>query len=200
MSTEADYLQQAQAMLPQGPAWTRSLDATLTKVLRVFAAESYRTALRGERLVREANPAGTLELLPDWERVTGLPDECAKCVDSAKTIEERRNDLVRHLRGNAEPTAAYFEALGALLGYAVTVSELKPFISGLSRCGDRLNGPASVRYNAVTVFISGSRVAWFRAGSGRCGERLGAIRYASELECVLNKLKPAHVNFIYSYI
>lgn len=199
MATQKDYLQQAQAMLPQGPAWTRNPGATLTRVLMVFAQNAYSVSARGERLVWEANPANSLELLPDWERVTGLPDECAKCIDTPKTVEERRDYLVSHLRGNAEPTPAYFESLGAQLGYEITVTELKPFICGLSRCGDRLNGPATVRYNAVTVIIKGDRVAWFRTGSARCGDRLGTIRYAAELECLLNKLKPAHVNFIYSY-
>lgn len=199
MATEQDYLQQAQAMLPPGPAWTRSPDATLTKVLEVFAAISAGVASRGERLVFEANPANSMELLPDWERVTGLPDECAKCIDSPKTVEERRNDLVIHLRANSEPTPAYFESLGARLGHEIILNELRPFICGLSRCGDRLNGLADVRYNAVTIFINSNRVAWFRTGSARCGDRLGSIRYATELECLLNKLKPAHVNFIYSY-
>lgn len=199
MATEQDYLQQAQAMLPPGPAWTRSPDATLTKVLEVFAAVSAGVASRGERLVFEANPANSMELLPDWERVTGLPDECAKCIDSPKTVEERRNDLVIHLRANSEPTPAYFESLGARLGYEIIVNELRPFICGLSRCGDRLNGGHASRYNSVTVFIKGSRSVRFRTGVSRCGEKLLTIRYATELECVLNKLKPAHVVFIYSY-
>lgn len=199
MATEANYLSQAQALLPKGPAWTRDKNAITTKLLSAFAGIFNAVDQRAVALAKEANPMNSLELLADWERICGLPDECGKCVDTPKTTEERRNDIINLLTSNASPTAAFFRSMAERLGYEILVSELSPFICGLSRCGDRLNGAPTVRYDVFTVFVKGERVARFRTGIARCGDLLGSIRYATELECVFDKLKPAHVVFIYSY-
>lgn len=197
MPTEKDYLQQAQALLPPGPAWTREPEANLTKLLSAFAEVFAAVDARAKYLADEVNPLNSLELLPDWERVCNLPDACTDYAD--KTIDERRNDVINRLNESASPTWAYFEQVARRLGYDISFMELRPFICGLSRCSDMLNGAGTVRYNFITIMIQGSRTAYFRAGVSRCGDRLGTIRRATELECIFNRIKPAHIQFIFSY-
>lgn len=199
MATEADYLAQAQALLPKGPAWTRDKNANLTSLLAAFASNFHAVDRRAASLANEAIPSNSVELLADWERICGLPNECGESINTPKTVEERRNDVIHLLTSNASPTANFFQSLAARMGYEIQVSELKPFISGLSRCGDKLNGAPIIRYHVITVFVKGERVAQFRTGVACCGDLLGSIRYATELECMFEKLKPAHVVFIYSY-
>ena len=198
MPTEENYLSQAQSLLPHGPAWTRANNANLTKLLSAAAAMFFAVDQRALVLAIEANPLNSMELLADWERVGALPDECSKR-SWPKTIEERRNDLINLLNSNSSPTLAFFQGLAERLGYETDIEELKPFICGLSRCGDRLNGHPTVRYNMAVITVKEERVTYFRTGSACCGDRLGAIRYATELECIFNRLKPAHVVFIYGY-
>jgi uncharacterized protein YmfQ (DUF2313 family) len=71
------YLQQLQALLPRGLAWPRAVDAHLTKLLSAFSLEFARVDQRVDDLLDEADPRSTLELLPEWERMAGLPDPCA---------------------------------------------------------------------------------------------------------------------------
>lgn len=197
MIKEKDYTAKAQALLPRGPAWTRSQDANLTKLLSAFGLMFAEVDERALRLSEEANPASSSELLQDWERVCNLPDKCTNSID--KTIEERRNDIINRLNGSASPTWAYFQRIAERIGYKVKFREMQPFTCGLSHCGDALNNDPGIRYNMVTVFIGGNRTAQFRCGTSQCGEALGAIRHASELECFFNHIKPAHVQFTYSY-
>lgn len=197
---ERNYLQQAQALLPKGPAWTRARDAVLTRLLSFFANIYAGVDNRAAFLAHDANPANSTELLPDWEKVCGLPDECAACTgDTLQTLGERRTNVVTRLTAIFSPTIGYFEQTAHNMGFDVKIEEMRPFIAGWSRCGDRLNGPHSVRHYLKIYILNESRVVLFRAGAAQIGDKLGTIRYAAELECVLNKLKPAHIIIIYSY-
>lgn len=57
-----DYLQQLQALLPIGAAWSRDPDAEITKALTGMAQEFTRVDGRGEALLSEFNPATAVEL------------------------------------------------------------------------------------------------------------------------------------------
>lgn len=151
---------------------------------------------RAVAILVEADPRSALELLPDWERVAGLPDPCGAGINT--TLQERRAVLVEKLTAQGGSSIAYFTALAAAMGYAVEIEEYRPFIAGLSRCGDRLNGGHSVRYY-WRVKVPGARVTLFRTGASQAGDRLGKIARAEDLECRLNRLKPAHTTVIVSY-
>jgi len=193
---EQAYLAQLQALLPPGPAWTREPDANLTRILSAWAAELARIDARADDLLNEADPRTARELLPDWERVAGLPDPC---MPAASTLEERRNRLVQHLTTIGDQSRAFYLSVAERIGYqGVTIEEFRPFMSGRSRCGDALNGPATVRFY-WRVHVPEPRVAWFRAGTARCGDRLGAIRRAEDLECIFRRLDTRHTEVIFAY-
>lgn len=192
----ADYLSQLQALLPQGPAWPRDAGATLTRLLQSMADELARVDGRAAQLLEEADPRTTLELLPDWERVAGLPDPCIAGI--ATTLAERRAALVDRITAEGGASKPYFQAIAERLGYQVEIARFSPFICGLSRCGDPLNGAPSVRHY-WRVRVIGARLTQFRAGASQIGDRLGKLTRATDLECLLNRLAPAHTTVIVAY-
>lgn len=197
MGMTADaYRAQLQALLPPGDAWPRTASATLTKLLDALAQELARVDGRSEDLLREALPGAALELLTEWEALVGLPDACS--AELATTITERRQNVVSRLTERGGCSRAWFIAFAAKLGYTVEIDEFRPFVTGLSRCGDVLNGGHSVRHT-WRVRVSGARYTPFRTGASQCGDLLGKITRAEDLECQLKRRKQAHTNLIVSY-
>lgn len=198
MNAEA-YLAQLQALLPSGVAWPREPEAVLTRLLAAWAEELARVDRRAGDLLREADPRATLELLPDWERVAGLPDACAP--SAASTIQERRAALVARLTSTGGQSVAYFRDLAAALGYdAIEITEYRPFTVGRSTLGlAALNGGAEVRL-VWRVVVPDARVTWFRAGASTLGaDPLARLARAEDLECLLTRLAPAHTQLIIAY-
>ncbi|MCA3315198.1 MAG: DUF2313 domain-containing protein [Roseomonas sp.] len=70
------YLSQLLGLLPPGDALAREPGSRLERLLSVPAAELARVDGRVEALLLESDPARTTEMLADWERALGLPDEC----------------------------------------------------------------------------------------------------------------------------
>ena len=71
-----------QALLPPGRALTREPGSTLAKLLEAFAAMFKGTQDTLDALALEADPrqAGAYSMLPEWERLLGLPDACTQPV------------------------------------------------------------------------------------------------------------------------
>lgn len=189
------YLAFIQSLLPVGEVWGRAANSVMTTVLNVIAGEFWRTHTRIDDMLAEADPRQTLEILPEWEVETGLPDMCSGIAD---TLQERRLSVLQKLTSRGGQSKAYFIDIAAVLGYTITIDEFRPFLCGISRCGDKLNGGPEVRYN-WRVHVAGARVTYFRTGASRCGEKLMSISRATDLECIFNRLKPAHTNLIFSY-
>lgn len=192
--TADQYREQLKALLPPGRAFPRERGTTLDSLLDAMAQELARIDARAERLTTEAIPSTTSELLADWERVAGLPDNCSGLL--AETQQGRRNDLVSKLVAQGGQSKAYFIELAAALGFEITIEEFRPFQAGFSHAGDTLtNGDWiftwRVRAPEVTVIP-------FRAGQSAAGEPL-AVWGNDGLECRIRKYKPAHTNVIFAY-
>ena len=189
--TNANYLSNLQDSLPPGPAWPRTVDAVLTKLLQGFADEFARVDGRALTILEEADPRTTTELLVDWERVAGLPDTC---VIATQTTAQRRAALTTKLTSVGQQTEAYFIDLAARLGYTVTITEnhtftVKSFVNeplqnAPWRFAFRVNSPL----NTITRFTVNSSVSDPLAAWGN-----------EQLECVINRFKPAHTKALYSY-
>lgn len=128
--------------------------------------------------------------------VTRPVDECAVIVPLS--LQERRAAIMAKLTAQGGASKAYFIALAASMGYVIEIDEFRPFITGMSRCGDRLNGGHAVRYQ-WRVRVVGARFTAFRAGASQCGDLLGKIARAQDLECKFKRLKPAHSRLTVSY-
>lgn len=190
--TAADYLNQLQALLPQGPAWPREPDALLTRMLSGFSEELARVDARLSVLVDEADPRDTYELLADWERVAGLPDNCL--AGATQSTAERRSALVARLTTIGGQTPAYFVALAASLGYTVTVSEYRPY-----RVNSAVNAPI---HGELWIFVWQVNAALDTVRrftvQGAVDDPLASWGNAI-LECAISRLKPAHTKVLFAY-
>lgn len=190
------YLSQIQALLPPGVAWTREPDANLTQLLAALSEEFARTDLRADVLLEEADPRTTYEMLTDWERTLGLPDECV--VSAEQTLQSRRGAVVSRLTAIGGQSRAYYLDLAAAMGHTITIAEVRPSRAGVLQAGDELIGTEStVHYWQVSVPTVTTYA--FVAGGSTAGEELGYWQ-PSELECVFARTKPAHTNIFWKYI
>jgi uncharacterized protein YmfQ (DUF2313 family) len=184
------YRAQLQALLPLGAAWPRE-EGVLTDMLSALAEEFARVDGRGADLLEESDPRTTTELLAEWERAFGLPDPCTAQAD---TYAERIADLVEKVTRIGGQSRAYFIALAARLGYTITLTEFDPFtvesvVEELLydenwQFAWRVNAPAV----AVTYFTTASYVTEPLADWGN-----------ERLECVINRVKPAHTIALFAY-
>ena len=196
MTTTQQYLELLRNLLPPGAAWPTEDDSDLTRLLSAMADELARIHRRALELLEEADPRTTFELLDDFERMLGLPDECTDVIDN---IQERRDAIVQRLTSTGGQSIAYFLGIAEAIGYeGVTIEEYDPFECGESQCGEPLNGPSAVRYE-WRLQVPGARVTEFVAGASECGDPLGDIDRAEDLECLLSRLKPAHTHLIFAY-
>ncbi|MBS7546256.1 YmfQ family protein [Ancylobacter oerskovii] len=196
--TGEDYGGVMLAVLPPGDAWPRETGSPLQMFSRGQAEIWGRLDAEAWNLVTiEAHPDTTFRLLEEWEAAAGLPDPC---VAEPLGIEDRRNALVQRLTSTGGQSRAYFLGIAAQLGYEVSIVEITPFMCGLSQCGgsDPL-GPPSIAHH-WWIIVTGYRVTWFRAGLGRCGvDPFARIALATDLECTIRPLQPAHGVLHFSY-
>lgn len=184
------YLTQLRALLPPGIAWPRD-DGDLGRTLAALAEELARVDARAWDLVDEADPRTTVELLPEWERAFGLPDPC---VDQPDTYGERIDALVEKVTRIGGQSPAYYIAVAARLGYTVTITEFDPFTFASTfdellygqdwQFAWQVNAPEeTVRFFEFTSGFDEPLADW---GNG-------------PLECVINRLKPAHTYVLFAY-
>lgn len=194
MDLKARYAKQFLALLPTGAIWGK--DGALAVLADCLAAPFAALHRRALDLIEEADPRTCKESLPDFEREMGLPDKCLLKAGTP-TMTERRDAVVQKRTGRGGLSAAYFISMAAGLGYSISIETFRPFICGLSRCGDPLTADDSRFVWRVT--IHGPRTSYFRAGGSMAGERLGQIAAAEDLECRLRTLQPSHTDLLISY-
>lgn len=211
-ATDGEYAAHLQALLPLGSAWPRSAGATQTALTEALAPELARAHNRAADLVEEADPRTTSEMLADWERVTGLPDEC---LGLGADEDARRAAVVARLISRGGQSAAYYIGLCAAFGWEIDITDLKPFTCGESECGDQvLEGDGAVfrtgdsqcgdYLDEFALFemwqIDGppTVVEYFECGHSECGDHL-SFEDNPALRCLIDRLAPAHTLPIYKW-
>ena len=203
-----DYTEAFAALLPRGAAWPRQSDTLFMTALRGLAQIwGFIDSRAADLLERESDPRRTVELLEDWERNWGLPEPC---FEEPMTLADRQNALVTKMTMIGAQSRAFFTSVAAQVGYVISISEFSPFTCGLSRVGDTRwlydgvhyqwqIGPPEIRFY-WTCSVMQARLSWFRCSAGQCGVdphlRIGV---ATDLECLLNKWKPAHTQIMFDY-
>lgn len=188
----ARYRRMLQKLQARGLAWPRLAGTVLGRLLEALGAELWRVEQRALELLAEADPRTTVEMLADWERAAGLPDECTGPLESAS---ERRAALVARLGSIGGQSRAFFIALAADLGFEVTITEFDAFHAG-SPVGQPLYGEDwefAWQVNAPEVSVRD-----FLAGAGVAGDPLRD--WGNDLlECSFERAKPAHTIVIFAY-
>lgn len=183
MATAEDYLAQLMALAPQGAAWSRESGSTLRALFEGLADELARVDGRAEDLLVQTDPRIVTEMLEDWERAYGLPDGC---VVAAPTEPGRRLALHQRVASVGGQSGAYFVGLSALLGYEAEIEDFRP-----TRLPLTLPVPLAARPWAFAW-----RVAVY--GPAEIGA-LNPIYASADIECVIQRLKPAHTVVSFDY-
>jgi uncharacterized protein YmfQ (DUF2313 family) len=221
--TGSDYAAAYISLLPYGAAWSR--DPTSVLVQACEGLNDYWGTVDGtaaDLLEIESDPRTTTDnlLLPDWERNWGLPDPC---LTGTLTVSQRQQVLVQRMTLLGAQSREFFIELAEQLGFTITISEFRPFMIGIDRCGDnRVHGDGTNPMFAAEFALGYLPVCdpgGNRIGAGILSEQpcygLGApeLRFywqvhvlaipaggdATDLECILNRWKPAHTQIVFDY-
>lgn len=188
----ADYYNELAGLLPPGPAWDTLNPSTLTVFLDAWSQEFARIQAHADQLIEEADPRTSNELLTDYERIFGLPTDCMTGI--TQTLQQRHNALVAQMTGTGGQSISYFINLAASAGYTVTITEFTASTVAMT-VADTIVGSdwatawqVNAALNTVTSFLSTSLVS----------EALGSWGN-TQLECLINRFKPAHTFALFSY-
>ncbi len=192
--TTEQYLELLFALQPPGTALPRDTDSIWGRLLLAEADEQARVDRRADDLAAESDPRTSAELLPDWERVCGLPDGCGL---AAQTLAERRLSVLARLTELGGQRPADYEALAATLGYPdARVEEFRPFRVGQSAVCDALNDGDWI--HTFRLRAAESPVRYFAVGQSCVGEPLAS--WGDELlECTVRDRAPAHTIVQFAY-
>lgn len=197
MFDAAAYTAQLQALLPSGAAWPRDPDAQLTKLIAGLAEEFARVDGRAARLLDEADPRTALELLPEWERLVGLPDACIPVTGS---VRERQLAVAAKVAGLGGQSRAYFVSLAGNLGFAIEIEEFAPFTT-LSTADDTCqDDPWSFvwRVDLLNEEDESDYSSAWASSDSNCDERIRNFG-SGQLECLIRRAAPAHTLVLFAY-
>lgn len=190
-----DYAHLLRSLMPRGLAWYNPAGSVGDRDIQGEAEELARIEARAIYLVlKEFFAQTTLELLPEFELEYGLPDPCTTL---GATYEERINDLLRKIRTIGGQSIAYLTEVVGALGIDIEIEEFQPFRADMSRAGDNL-------YSEDWWFVflvkgPATRVYSFRADQNCAGDPLRWWRGNEIIECIINRLKPAHTLALFGY-
>lgn len=202
-----DYAEGFQRLMPRGQAWPTVKTSVIRRLCNALAwFWGFVDSRAADLLERESDPQKTVELLPEWERAWGLPEEC---FPDARTIGERQKMLVTKMTWQGGQSRQYFIDLMAWLGFRVVIKEWAPFMAGISRCGDTRPAPDDVFRWYIGPpegrFVWMAQVGymgltWFRAAAGQAGvDHHLEFRNPLAVECLLMRWKPAHSWLVFDY-
>jgi len=195
-------------LFPSGWAWRFNFGSDFEALVEGLAQEPCRIEERGFKFLDEMDPNTAFEMLDDWERLLGIPDECTPA-DRELTLSERRNRVLQKLTTGGGQNEDFYILIAQQLGYdigVIDIEQFKDFRVGEARVGDKLSnstlpgggtGPAGWAFT-WQINAPASLVRQFRVGQSTVGERL-TLAENDELECVIEKFKPAHTTVLFSF-
>lgn len=173
------------ALLPPGGA---TIGETFTKLVEGFAPEIVRAGQSFEDLHLDFLPDRTVDLIPEWERVTGLSG-------AGMSTEARRNDILARVTATGGASKAYMIEVAQKLGYLIDITEYKIPYVGRLRAGDAIVGSAW----AFTFSVTSSELPISYAEVGDPVDTPLASWSNLQLLNLFAKLKPAHTFALFAY-
>lgn len=141
--TQADHALMLAKHMPAGKLWEAVFDGekNLGKLIKGLAVESYRLSVLIKKIETEMDINQTEELIPEWERSVGIPNDCFSINESI----ERRRLQIRELFSNfgGVQKAEDFERVAAVFDFNVTVA------------------PASIAFSTPVLFPLGFPIVFF---------------------------------------
>ncbi|MDA8139532.1 MAG: DUF2313 domain-containing protein [Desulfobacteraceae bacterium] len=161
--------------------------------MRIEGEHLDRAQADAQQLLREMFPDTCFALLPDWERLLGLPDGC---VGQLPTVAQRIAAAAAKWGEKRALSKSHLIAAAARLGYTITITSY-----AMRRFGQAvIGGDYTGREWAGTITVNAPAVAVHSRGYGAAvyGEAYRTWGFTA-LECAIQRLRPAHVNVIFSY-
>ena len=187
------YRDQLHALLPAGRAWPEEADTTLDALVRAMASQVSEVDRSAANLLTEIRPNTTFDLLPDWERVLGLPDDCS---DLGSDVTTRRASVLALLVTQPTLHPDDYVEIGERYGVTITVDDLNQTRADAVPSLDTTNGKWRFVWFIDIPASADNRT--FRVNS-RVNERLTTFSRNTELECRLLKAAPAHTQLQIGY-
>jgi uncharacterized protein YmfQ (DUF2313 family) len=189
-----DMLDRLLALDPPGDAYPRDRDSGWAALLTPLAHELTSTAASAARLPAEVDPRGSAHSLTDFERVLG--DD--PCLGPSMALPLAMRAVIAHRRWTARggTSRAFFVALAAAVGVAITIEESRPFETGVSACGDEMV-PEDGRFDWI-VHLPMTQVLEAESGVLETGAPMGDL-VRSPIECLIRAAAPAHTDVYFSY-
>lgn len=198
--TLAKYVRAFKQTFPRGWAWLFPKDLAFDQLVNSMAQEFARVDEKARSLFDEFDPRTTFELLTDWERLVGIPDECTPDPNNLGSLFERRVRVLQKLTTGGGQTPAFYALIAEQLGYDADILDVKNFTAfrvGLSTVGQPLSNTGSWGYTWV-VKAPAELERFFRTGINTVGERL-VLRDNETLRCVISRFKPAHTIVLFQF-
>lgn len=156
------------------------------KLLSCFASELNRLEARNIALIRESVPGLCVELLPNYERMLGLPEDC---MPPAQTQGERQANVhAKYTAKYSGLSTQFYIDYAERMGITITIDEGggvgTPFrlggasTPGITRFGNRF-------WSAATLYTWRVNVAQTEP-------------HFDSLVCMMNKMKPAHTIVVFN--
>jgi len=181
------------AHLPLGGVFdaAREQDTNFRLLIEGIVAEYFRTEENIFDVCQEMDPQITDDLLPEWERSVGIPDDCFSTTDD---ITRRRQAVLLKLGGFRVQTAQDFIDLAALLGQTIEIEAGAD--SGaypMSYPARYLGGAKGARFTMIVHFPDTENTDYPQEYPVPYGVATGIV------ECVILDTVPSTVTVIFSY-
>lgn len=196
MFTVDDYDQALDRLLPRGPIWKRVPGSMLDAVLHSIAIELARIDAKADKVLDEADPRTSFDLLDHWFTDWGIPSACLTTL-SDPTLEEKRRQLIAKILSGSSLTTQFFKDMAETLGYEAEIVTYSAFTVNDSvdkglygtewntaySMGVKVKAISTQRIFNTTWTVDQPLSVW--------GDRL--------FECLMRELIPAHVTAIFEY-
>jgi len=197
--TVDDYREMLLGLLPRGLLWKDARSGLIGNLFSALSAELARIEGDAERALRELDPAQATESLEDWEYELGIPDECGLV---GENISSRRNAVRNKLQRGHLMNAAYYTELAHVIGFdGAAATDIVPLRADYGRAEAGVYEDGQTAVNTFILTIPGTSSfdeKRFRPGASRSGDKLRTWE-VSQLQCIINRDKPAHTICIFSY-
>ncbi len=190
--TPEDYQSAGLQLLPSGYAWNKELDSENAKLQLGFGYEFSRIESSAELLLKEVIPNNSIFLLKEWESFVGLPD-CT--TDETATIEMRHQALSTKIKMTPSLCSKFLEEIAASRGYTIKVIDRYPH-----HCMRNINYPLHPKHNWWTVYVKVFNYASHYMTVVDDVKTYLKINDYGDLQCLLERYKPAHINLIYEEV
>ena len=198
MANSQEYLGVLYNLLPQGPAWPREDDGSLTSdILKLIAGELANADTQIGEIFYERDPASTVTMLDTWLDEWGLPDECMTAIGETQFPQDKlQQALVAKVKSWGLPFKEAAAVIGQVFGFDVTVTA--PEYYTVMSPVDHLMYDKDWTFTVFVETHSAELIVEYFAVNWTVDQPLA--RWGDRVyECMIRKIVPAHLIPIFQY-